>query len=382
MKRFTRFLLFLTALVSSVACGELYGIIKDISVEATTSGFVSEGEKTPASWGSGEKIQLFSEAATTPAVFTLKSGAGSATATFEGTINTQPSYIGVRPAESLKLANGQEISFSTDKVAVDFNIEKLAAATPQLGEGGGSNINFAPIFGAVEIPISLSQSTDVSVIKVSVPLNCGRLTGMYTYELASGKITSLSGANEASIVLDTPVTIGETQTPLYVALPQGQYTYVKVSVAEGSGAYTVFTVKDITVNQGAITKAGTPTISQTPLVVGNWQLITYCGVAAEVELYLSLLENNTFTLYQRSGDADFVTFTGTWAYDAETKTLSGVYSDNTKWASSYFVNLDKSGLLYLTNSTNADEVSVYQVATSLPTKSTAASRSTFVKPLL
>ena len=386
MKRFFTHLLLAVLPILLVSCVEKFGVVKEISVTASTEGFVSDEEVSSSIWNKGEQIYLFSEMSTTPIRFNLTSGVGSSTAKFKGTILTNPTYMGFRPASALKAVMSNTISFSTDNAAISFDIEDVASNSPQIGEGSSQDMAFKPIFGAVELPLSLNESCQTELVKVSVPTSGRALAGNFSYDMTYSRILSSSkGRYVASLLLDTPVVIGSTPTSLFVAMPEGAYSGVMVSITDKTTSKTwqLATTQQIIVRHGELTKvnAGDIAVSEGCCAIGEWHLTMFCGVAAEVDLYLSIKEDNTFTLYQRSGSFDYSVFTGTWEYDSLTNTLSGEYSDGTPWASSYKASITENGELRLENSANANEVAIYSEAT-MPTVSTSSRASFDVKPFL
>ena len=80
-------------------------------------------------------------------------------------------------------------------------------------------------------------------------------------------------------------------------------------------------------------------------IIGTWSLKTVQTKAASmggtsVDVYIVFNEDNTFSLYQKVGNAGrYTSFTGTWNL-LET-TLTGKYSDGKSWGSSYEVSQDK-----------------------------------------
>ena len=80
-------------------------------------------------------------------------------------------------------------------------------------------------------------------------------------------------------------------------------------------------------------------------LVGEWHLVSWNGAAPGVfDAYVSFASDKTFEIYQQIGN----------------KMLSGKYSDNTPWGSSYEVSFDESGnTLTLVSDPSVGEVSVY-----------------------
>lgn len=385
MRRFLPIFLFVATLLVSFGCQKVeeYGIVKEITIVATSGSIEETSADHNSFWRSGEQIRVFSTVSPTPARFTLISGADSNVATFNGTINTQASYWGVRPAEALQTTSSQSIVISTSEVAVDWNVEKVLAKTPQLGRTSGKNkLDFAPIFGVVAIPISLNNAHNVESVEVLATPDCHALYGTYGYDLNTKAVVTNSGTREATVTFDQPKTVGSTPELLYIALPQGHYSNLQITLAVGNGGcYSRFTAKNFNITEAEITEITNPEVSTISFVVGDWRLTSFCGTAADVNVFISIKGDNTFTLYQSADKLGYTTFKGEWAHDEATSILSGSYSDITAWGASYYASLTESGDLCLTNTANSEEVSIY-TKSEMPTVSSTDSRAVNVKPFL
>lgn len=380
MKKLATVLLLATTILLSPSCAEKFGVVKQISIEAESVGFTHNGEATKSAWA--DDIYLFSMADTTPKLFTIASGKGSSVATFSGTITTQPSYIGFYPAPVMTQATSEAIEFTIEEPLVAFSCLELSLNTPKMGEGSrAAGMTFRNVFGAVELPLVNGSEYQTSSIKVVVSSQNAPLTGMYACALDSGDITSYSGNHIVTKKFEDPTRIESSS--VFVALPAGEYPYLQISFLDlASNTNKTFKAEKIVVKEGEVTT--TEPLSATILapVVGDWHLTSFCGTAAEVDLYISFKDDYSFTLHQRSGSMGYVTFTGEWKYDNSTSTLSGEYSDGSAWATSYKVTVTDKGDLQFVNVNNADEVAVYS-STTIPTISTSSSRATTdVKPFL
>lgn len=101
------------------------------------------------------------------------------------------------------------------------------------------------------------------------------------------------------------------------------------------------------------------------LVASPWRMMSFCGVDAEVDLYIKFNADDTFLMLQRSGSVGYTEYSGTYSIDNEQSIMSGVYSDGKSWASSYRFSFNEDNALVLENTTDSAEVAVY-VASEMP----------------
>ena len=74
-------------------------------------------------------------------------------------------------------------------------------------------------------------------------------------------------------------------------------------------------------------------------LVGDWHCTTQeSGVQTDV--YLGFAADGTFRMYQKIGDGPYWSSTGEYTMDAESKVLSGVYSDRYPWKYSYRISVN------------------------------------------
>lgn len=82
------------------------------------------------------------------------------------------------------------------------------------------------------------------------------------------------------------------------------------------------------------------------------------GSPGVFDAYVSFASDKTFEIYQQIEQVGYQKYTG--SYLIGNKMLSGKYSDNTPWGSSYEVSFDESGnTLTLVSDPSVGEVSVY-----------------------
>ena len=91
--------------------------------------------------------------------------------------------------------------------------------------------------------------------------------------------------------------------------------------------------------------------NNTPLakqLVGEWRLTSWTGQAPQVfDAYIAF-DGGSFTIYQKIESVKYQKYTGSYLLKGDV--LSGNYSDNTPWGSSYTVTADESSnTITLTN---------------------------------
>ena len=101
------------------------------------------------------------------------------------------------------------------------------------------------------------------------------------------------------------------------------------------------------------------------ILVGQWTLENYIpatkGVIIgqePVSVTVVFLEDNSFMLYQRIGEAFTETFQGTWTLEGNT--LSGVYSDKKPWGEQYDISFSDNDNTLEMKAVTAKEIYVYQ----------------------
>ncbi len=93
--------------------------------------------------------------------------------------------------------------------------------------------------------------------------------------------------------------------------------------------------------------------------IGSWRLASFCNIPTDIDIYISIRNDGTFTLYQRNTDYTPVSFSGSYAFDAESRMISGFYDDGTAWVDSYIVeDADEKEMIWA-NAEDKSEISVY-----------------------
>lgn len=73
-------------------------------------------------------------------------------------------------------------------------------------------------------------------------------------------------------------------------------------------------------------------------IAGEW----HCSVSdIDADIYLSLVSDSTFELYQKVGEGAYRLYRGTWSLDEKTASLTGKYNDGEAWSSGYDITLSE-----------------------------------------
>lgn len=95
-------------------------------------------------------------------------------------------------------------------------------------------------------------------------------------------------------------------------------------------------------------------------LAGEWHLASWVGNApAGFDAYVSFASDGSFEIYQRIEQVYYQKFTG--SYQLRNESLSGRYSDQTPWNSTYEISFDETGnTLTMVSDPAQGEVSVYR----------------------
>ena len=266
MKNLTKLFVAVAALFAGFSC--VTDVTEDLGVKVggqTTLTISLEesrtqlGEKAdgvyPLYWSEGDKISI--NGVESSAVSADVAGATAAEFTFDGVLNHP--YNVVYPAST-----ANEVTFPAiqNYVAGTF----AAGAAPMYGyaEVAGSAVQMHHLAGALRFDVA-GTATLSSVVVVA---ESGSLSGTYTVDCATGELTAKEGSTSSSVSLTfgEGLTLTDTPTPLYIAVPAGNYGMVTVKLY--STADEVMTVKFDTTSKPV--KAG---------AVREFAPITYAGVA-------------------------------------------------------------------------------------------------------
>ncbi|MDE6140938.1 MAG: hypothetical protein K2F95_08320 [Alistipes sp.] len=101
-------------------------------------------------------------------------------------------------------------------------------------------------------------------------------------------------------------------------------------------------------------------------LAGEWHLTSW-GANDEIgDVYISFAADGTFDLYQLVYHAGYDHYTGRYSLERDGRLLTGVYSDNVPWATSYACGINAAGTtLNMLSQNNESVLSVY-TKTSIP----------------
>ena len=264
MKNLTKLLVAVAALFAGSSC--VTDVTEDLGVKVggqTTLTISLEesrtqlGEKAdgvyPLYWSAGDQISV--NGVTSAAL--AEGGSAYATFVLEGTLNHP--YSVVYPAST-----ANEVTFPAIQSYVAGTFAAGAAPMYGYAESEGSAIWMNHLAGALRLDVA-GTATLSSVVVVA---ESGSLSGTYTVDCATGELTAKEGATTSSVSLTfgEGLTLTDTPTPLYIAVPAGNYGMVTVKLY--STADEIMTVKFDT--------------TEKPIAVGKvreFTPITYAGVA-------------------------------------------------------------------------------------------------------
>ena len=265
MKNLTKLFVAVAALFAGFSC--VTDVTEDLGVKVggqTTLTISLEesrtqlGEKAdgvyPLYWSEGDKISI--NGVESSAVSADVAGATAAEFTFDGLLNHP--YNVVYPAST-----ANEVTFPAIQSYVAGTFAAGSAPMYGYAEAVGGAIQMNHLAGALRLDVA-GTATLSSVVVVA---ESGSLSGTYTVDCATGELTAKEGSTSSSVSLTfgEGLTLTDTPTPLYIAVPAGNYGMVTVKLY--STADEVMTVKFDTTSKPV--KAGT---------VREFAPITYAGV--------------------------------------------------------------------------------------------------------
>ena len=233
MKTLTKLFVVVAVLFSSLACTT--DVTNDLGVavggQTTITLSLEEsrtqlGEKTdgiyPLYWSEGDQISVNGVASAA-----LNAGGNaSATFTFEGTINHP--YNVVYPASS---ANEVTFLAQQEYVAGTF----AAGAAPMYGYAASADeaIQLYHLAGALRFDVA----GEVTLSSLTVESESGNLAGTYSVDCATGALALVEGtaSNEVTLSFGEGLALTTEATPIYVAVPAGEYGVVTVTLNTTEG---------------------------------------------------------------------------------------------------------------------------------------------------
>ena len=234
MKNLARLFVAVAVLFTSFACTT--DVTEDLGVavggQTTITVSLEEsrtqlGEKAdgvyPLYWSANDQISV--NGIVSNALSTNEAGAANATFTFAGAL--EHPYCVVYPATS-----ANEVTFPASQEYVEGTF--AAGAAPMYGYAASANeaIQMHHLAGALRFDVSGS----VTLSSLTVEAESGNLAGTYEVDCATGALT-LKDAASNSVILSfgEGLALDTTATPIYVAVPAGEYDTVTATLRTTSG---------------------------------------------------------------------------------------------------------------------------------------------------
>ena len=235
MKIFTKIFVVAAALFAGVACTtdatEDLGVAVGGKTTLTISLEESRtqlGEKVdgvyPLYWSEGDQISVNGVAS--DALSAAAEGSATASFNFDGVLSHP--YNIVYPASSLN-----EVTFPAAQSFKEGTF--CAGAAPMYGYAASAeeSIQMYNLAGVLRIAVS----GDKTLSSVVLEAEQGNLAGTFAVDCATGALTLVEGTGSKSVAytLGEGLALGATATPLYIAVPAGNYGKVLVSLYAVSG---------------------------------------------------------------------------------------------------------------------------------------------------
>ncbi len=239
MKNFTKIFMAVAVLFAGFSC--VTDATEDLGVkvggqttvtlsleESRTQLGEKAGEVYPLYWSAGDQISVNG---VTSAALT-EGGSASATFVLEGTLNHP--YSVVYPAST-----ENKVTFLAEQTYTPGTF--CAGAAPMYGyaEDANSTVQLQHLVGVLRLAVS----GEATLANIVLEAESGDLAGTYTVDCATGALTAVEGTTSKSVTLSfgEGLTLGAEATPIYIALPAGNYGMVSTKIYSTAGE--VMTVK-------------------------------------------------------------------------------------------------------------------------------------------
>lgn len=272
-------------------------------------------------------------------------------------------------------AQVQKGNASTDHIgANDFLIATPTTIAASMIEGATVTVpfTFTHAFAAIKFNVKNDYARSFTVKNIAIESADATvaLAGDFAIDIVNPAVNVVKGVSNIALAIESgaKTAVGGTFTGYLLVngatLPAGSTVTVETTI----GKFQLQTESALTFNRGKVTTLNFSATeerlidkpsSQLADCWGSWKLSTYCGKAAEFDVYMVLNEDYSFTLYQRNGSYEITKLTGTYTFDATTNIFGGEYTDGVAWATTYALEEVDDDTLTWSNTANADEVSVY-----------------------
>ena len=198
------------------------------------------GEKAdgvyPLYWSEGDKIAV--NGVTSNEVAAESVGTSSATFVVNGALTHPYNIIIPAPAEGVTaVAEGcYPVVFPATQSYVAGNVDDKAVVMYGYAEEGS-----APVLNHLTGVLRFAVKGEVTLATLSVVATNGTLAGTYDVNCATGALTAQEGttSNTVSMSFGDGLTLGAEATPIYVAVPAGQYGEISATLTATNGEQMV-----------------------------------------------------------------------------------------------------------------------------------------------
>ena len=226
-----------------VNLGEGQSTTIDISLEESRTHLGVKdpvGNEYPLYWSEGDKIAVNGKAS--DALGEEYHGQTQATFKFTGTLLNYPyNIVYPAPAEGVmaEKAGNYPVTFKTSQVYTEGSFAE--GSVPMYGyvedENDATTLNH--LTGVLRIAL---YGTGVTLNAMTLSAESGKLSGNFDVNCTTGELTAHADAsNTLSVSFGTGLTIATTEavaTPIYVAVPEGDYGKITITFYSSKGAMT------------------------------------------------------------------------------------------------------------------------------------------------
>ena len=207
------------------------------------------GTNALPAWSEGDRISIVGDLSDTPAEFTLRSGAGYSSASFEGIKPEGNMFMAYYPSSAR--CDGVTWRGLLSTRTSHATTSQYIGTLPLWGRGKDiTSLEVSAVCGILRLDLKGSGKLD------HVILEAGRaISGEYLVSLADGIFAIINGSN--IIWVDAPETelLPLKATPFYFILPPAQYEDLTITVVPAEGAAKEYVLTDeIEIEAGAFTR--------------------------------------------------------------------------------------------------------------------------------
>ena len=206
-----------------VAIGGQTTLTVSLEESRTQLGDKAEGVY-PLHWSANDQISVNGVASN--ALSNEEAGAANATFTFAGQL--EHPYSVIYPA-----ASANEVVFPASQVYTEGTFAVGAAPMYGYAANAGEAIQMHHLAGALRFDVTGA----VVLSSLTVEAENGNFAGTYAVDCTTGALTLVEGtaSSKVTLSLGEGLALGTTATPLYVAVPAGEYGMVSATLTATSG---------------------------------------------------------------------------------------------------------------------------------------------------